>query len=135
MKGEKYSKRMSLTCDMFRNESVSHHDQEIKDLHDVLYAMELRYTERESDAQQEFQSLVDELKNKVFHTSYMYLYKILIHRTLKKLTLSALRERLHLMNYGTHFKRYTVLECYSTRITLLGNKTIQGEHRGKETEV
>lgn len=37
----------------------------MKDLHDILYAMELRFNERESEAQQEFQSLVDELKNKV----------------------------------------------------------------------
>ncbi|XP_003385231.1 PREDICTED: coiled-coil domain-containing protein 65-like [Amphimedon queenslandica] len=50
--------------DKERFATVSHHDQEVKDLHDILYAMELRFNERESEAQQEFQSLVDELKNK-----------------------------------------------------------------------
>lgn len=48
-----------------RFSTVAHHEQEMKDLHDILYAMELRFNERESEAQQEFQSLVDELKNKV----------------------------------------------------------------------
>lgn len=44
---------------------ISHYDQELKDLQDVMYAMELRYTDREKNAQQEFQGAVDELKNKV----------------------------------------------------------------------
>ena len=44
---------------------LSSHEQEMKDLNDVLYAMELRFSERESQAQQEFTSLMDELKNKV----------------------------------------------------------------------
>ena len=44
---------------------ITGYDQELKDLHDVMYAMELRYTEREKNAQQEFQGVVDELKNKV----------------------------------------------------------------------
>lgn len=41
------------------------HDQEIKGLGDVIYAMELKYSEREAEAAQNFQSLMDELKNKV----------------------------------------------------------------------
>ena len=44
---------------------LTHHDKEMKDLSDVVYAMQLRYKTRESEAQQEFQSLMDELKNKV----------------------------------------------------------------------
>ena len=44
---------------------MSKHEQEMKDLSDILYAMELKYNERESEAQQEYQSLMDELKNKV----------------------------------------------------------------------
>ena len=44
---------------------VSGYDQELKDLQDVMYAMELRYSEREKAAQQDFQGVVDELKNKV----------------------------------------------------------------------
>ncbi len=41
------------------------HEKEMKDLGDVIYAMELRYSEREAEAAQNFQSLMDELKNKV----------------------------------------------------------------------
>ena len=44
---------------------IQHHEQEMKNLSDVKYAMELRYTERETEAQHEHQSLMDELKNKV----------------------------------------------------------------------
>ena len=44
---------------------IARNEQEMRDLHDILYAMELRFTERETEAQQEFQGLVDELKNKV----------------------------------------------------------------------
>lgn len=43
----------------------THHEQEMKELQDVLYAMKLNYTERETDAAHSFQSLMDELKNKV----------------------------------------------------------------------
>lgn len=39
----------------------------MKELQDVLYAMKLTYTERETDAAHSFQSLMDELKNKVKH--------------------------------------------------------------------
>lgn len=48
-----------------REAIIARQDQEKKDQQDILYAMELRYMEREAEAQQEFQSLVDELKNKV----------------------------------------------------------------------
>lgn len=44
---------------------IERHKKEMKDLNDVLYAMELKYTEREDLAKQEHQSLMDELKNKV----------------------------------------------------------------------
>ncbi len=44
---------------------IGHHEQEMKDLGDVMYAMELRCTQREAEAQQGFQSLMDDLKNKV----------------------------------------------------------------------
>ena len=40
----------------------------MKELRDVLYTMELRNRERETDAKHEFQGLMDELKNKV-HTN------------------------------------------------------------------
>ena len=44
---------------------VLHHQQEMKDLSDVEYAMQLRYDEREARAEEDHQSLMDELKNKV----------------------------------------------------------------------
>lgn len=50
--------------DTERSDMISRHDQETRDLHDIMYAMELRFTERETKAQQEFEGLVDELKNK-----------------------------------------------------------------------
>ena len=56
-----------LKADYFfiREATIARNEQEMRDLHDILYAMELRFTERETEAQQEFQGLVDELKNKV----------------------------------------------------------------------
>ena len=44
---------------------LAHHGKEMKDMSDVMYAMQLRFKTRESEARQEFQSLMDELKNKV----------------------------------------------------------------------
>lgn len=41
------------------------HSSEMSDLRDVLYAMELRFTEKEAEAEQEFQGMVDDLKNRV----------------------------------------------------------------------
>ena len=48
-----------------RRMMVAHHQQEMKDLSDVEYAMQLRYDERETNAEEDHQSLMDELKNKV----------------------------------------------------------------------
>lgn len=69
---------------------MSHHSQEMKELQDILYAMKLTYTERETDAAHSFESLMDELKNKVkywkeqfSHDTKCYndsrTWKILIH--------------------------------------------------------
>ena len=44
---------------------IAHHQKEMKDLSDVEYAMQLRYDERERRAEEDHQSLMDELKNKV----------------------------------------------------------------------
>ena len=44
---------------------MAHHDKQMTELQDVLYAMKLTYTERETDAAHSFQSHMDELKNKV----------------------------------------------------------------------
>lgn len=55
---------------MLRSEMISQHTAEMKELRDILYTMELRYRERETDAEHEFQGMMDELKNKVgLHTS------------------------------------------------------------------
>ena len=48
-----------------RRRMMEQHDGEMRDLRDVLYAMELRFTEKEAEAEQEFQGMVDDLKNKV----------------------------------------------------------------------
>ncbi len=47
---------------------LAHHNHEMKELQDILYAMKLTYTERERDAAHSFESLMDELKNKVYRT-------------------------------------------------------------------
>lgn len=44
---------------------IASHDHEMRELSDIMYAMELRYSERETEAAHNFQSLMDELKNKV----------------------------------------------------------------------
>ena len=44
---------------------ISQHEAEIKELNDILYTMELRHRERETEADHEFQGMMDELKNKV----------------------------------------------------------------------
>ena len=48
-----------------RQMMIAHHQKEMKDLSDVEYAMQLRYDERERKAEEDHQSLMDELKNKV----------------------------------------------------------------------
>jgi hypothetical protein len=50
--------------DKERAQMISQHEAEMKELKDILYTMELRYRERETDAEQEFQGMMDELKNK-----------------------------------------------------------------------
>ncbi|XP_065893578.1 dynein regulatory complex subunit 2-like [Dysidea avara] len=40
------------------------HEQEMRELSDIMLAMEIRFNERESEAMQEFQSIMDEIKNK-----------------------------------------------------------------------
>ena len=45
---------------------MAQHEAEMKELRDILYTMELRYRERETDAEHEFQGMMDELKNKVY---------------------------------------------------------------------
>ncbi len=51
--------------DTERSMLVEQHGQEISDLQDIMFAMEQNFSERESDARSEFQSMRDEIKNKV----------------------------------------------------------------------
>ena len=44
---------------------IEQQEAEMKELKDILYTMELRYRERETDAEHEFQGIMDDLKNKV----------------------------------------------------------------------
>ena len=60
---------------------LDEHSKEISDLRDVLYAMELRFTEKESEAEQEFQGMVDDLKNRV--CSMLLFYALLLCHLLR----------------------------------------------------
>ena len=51
--------------DSEREMMIQQHQQEMTDLQDIMFAMEQNYNERENDAKSEFQSLRDEIKNKV----------------------------------------------------------------------
>lgn len=44
---------------------VEQHYSETTELQDIMFAMEQNYNERESDAKSDFQSMRDEIKNKV----------------------------------------------------------------------
>lgn len=44
---------------------MSQNQKDINELLDILFAMEQRYLEQENDAKTEFQSMRDEIKNKV----------------------------------------------------------------------
>ena len=99
------------------------HVQEMKDLGDIIYAMELRYSERESEAAQNFQSLMDELKNKVAKSRLVATSRLF-------------------SKYILEFGGYTLTECpaesrsrrFMDRISE-GDQTLQRQHRGEETEI
>ena len=55
------------------------HEQEIRELSDIMLAMEIRYNERESEAMQEFQSVMDEIKNKVQRCVLLVAYIIVMY--------------------------------------------------------
>lgn len=50
---------------------IEQHKAKMKELNDILYTMELRYRERETEAEHEFQGLMDELKNKVCQRQFI----------------------------------------------------------------
>ena len=44
---------------------IDQHNSEMNDIADILFAMEQNFNERENEAKSEFQSMRDEIKNKV----------------------------------------------------------------------
>lgn len=46
---------------------ISQQRREMHDIQDIMFAMEEEWNELENDAKQDFQSLRDEIKNKVMH--------------------------------------------------------------------
>lgn len=56
---------------------LDQHSKEMNELSDILFAMDQNFQERERDAKSDFQSLVDEIRNKVI-TCFNY-DKLSIH--------------------------------------------------------
>ena len=50
---------------VFRMKIVSQQRREMHDIQDIMFAMEEEWNELENEAKQDFQSLRDEIKNKV----------------------------------------------------------------------
>ena len=50
---------------LFRMKIVSQQRREMHDIQDIMFAMEEEWNELENEAKQDFQSLRDEIKNKV----------------------------------------------------------------------
>jgi hypothetical protein len=51
--------------DTERGMLVEQHSEEMLELYDIMFAMEQNFNERESEAKSDFQSMRDEIKNKV----------------------------------------------------------------------
>ena len=51
--------------DTERSIMVDQHNTEMNDIADILFAMEQNFQEKENEAKSEFQSMRDEIKNKV----------------------------------------------------------------------
>ena len=56
---------LKLEFDSERKRMVDEHTREMGELQDIMFAMEQNFNERESDAKSDFQSMRDEIKNKV----------------------------------------------------------------------
>ena len=52
--------------DTERSIMVDQHNTEMNDIADILFAMEQNFQEKENEAKSEFQSMRDEIKNKVY---------------------------------------------------------------------
>ena len=65
---QEYSEELEIIREEFDTERamlMEQHNKEMNDIADILFAMEQNYQERENDAKAEFQSMRDEIKNKV----------------------------------------------------------------------
>jgi hypothetical protein len=49
---------------------IDQHDVEMNDIADILFAMEQNFQDRENEAKSEFQSMTDEIRNKVQETFF-----------------------------------------------------------------
>ena len=58
--------------DTEREMLMEQHQQEIKELEDIMFAMDENFSERESEARTEFQSTRDEIKNRVTMHDFGY---------------------------------------------------------------
>ena len=54
---------------------VEQHTKEMTELTDIMFAMEQNFNEKEGEAKSEFQSMRDEIKNKV-HMFFFVIYSI-----------------------------------------------------------
>ena len=54
--------------DTERSIMIDQHNAEMNDIADILFAMEQNFQERETDAKSDFQSMRDEIKNKVYES-------------------------------------------------------------------
>lgn len=63
MEGEQGT--LTVEFDSERTMMIDQHQREMTELQDIMFAMEQNVSERETDAKSEFQSMRDEIKNKV----------------------------------------------------------------------
>ena len=56
--------------DTERSIMVDQHNTEMNDIADILFAMEQNFQEKENEAKSEFQSMRDEIKNKVHFCTF-----------------------------------------------------------------
>lgn len=62
--------------DTEREMLVKQNQKELTELQDIIFAMEQNFAERENEAKNEFQSIRDELKNKVRASSSKILFNL-----------------------------------------------------------
>lgn len=72
---EEYDDELEIIREEFDSERamlIEMHNKEMNDIADILFAMEQNCNDRENDAKAEFQSMRDEIKNKVGYCSMLY---------------------------------------------------------------